>query len=175
MEIWKQVPWWASYEVSNKGRIKSLSNDKLRKEKIRRFSELRWYKRVLLSNWWIKKAYGVHRLVYLTFNGIQLDTKKLILHKNDKPWDNRLENLFIWTAQDNMDDMKKKWRWWKMHWEHSWINKLKEKDVRKIVQLLDKGIMHKDIAKQYNVNRYTITAINTWKNWNHLTNRYATK
>lgn len=103
--------WWRTNWKS------IISKEKYSTEKILNFSDIQWYKRVSFSDWKQKNSHFlVHRLVYCVFNNISLKfewhkSKTLILHKNDKRDDNRLENLFIWTHQDNIDDMMKKWRW----------------------------------------------------------------
>lgn len=131
-EIWKDIVWFEwKYQVSNMGSVKRLpyewthtvkiwqstfSRLRLSKERIMSFSTVDWYKRVSFSIWWWKsKRYLVHRLVYCSFNEISIKflwqcSNTLVLHKNDIRDDNRLENLFLGTQKDNVQDMINKWR-----------------------------------------------------------------
>lgn len=81
------------YEVSNMGRIKSLGNNKSRKEKILKQIKFKsGYLRVGLSINKTHKLYQVHRLVANAFipNPNNYTT---VNHKNEIKTDNRVENL----------------------------------------------------------------------------------
>lgn len=115
MEEWKDIPLYEwLYQVSNLGRVKSLERFTWfvkRWEKILKPNKHKlWYVYVTLCNIKYKK-YSIHRLVWLCFLWLDiLDKSKLICHKNDIKDDNRVDNLFIWTAKDNTQDMISKWR-----------------------------------------------------------------
>lgn len=49
-----------------------------------------------------KIHYLVHRLVYLTFNKLSLDTKMDVDHKDNIPINNELSNLTILTRSENV-------------------------------------------------------------------------
>lgn len=117
-EIWKDVQWYEwTYQVSSIGRIKSLERIRpgivgwiLKEKYLKRWTHY-WYKTVYLykSKW---KNYMVHRLVAQAFLWLDInDFKMLVCHKNDIRNDNRVDNLFLWTAKDNSQDCLKKWRW----------------------------------------------------------------
>ena len=95
-EIWKAIPGYEGiYEVSDLGRVKSLGNNKTRKEKILKFSNNRkgYYKLNLFKNA-NTKTYEIHQLVAMAFlNHIPSKSKKVIDHINNVKTDNRLENL----------------------------------------------------------------------------------
>lgn len=100
-EIWKEIKGYPNYMVSNMGRVKSLGNNKTRKEKI-----LNLYKRtggylyVSLSKNGKLKNYRVHRLVYETFLG-EIPDGMQCNHINEDKTDNRLENLNLMTPKEN--------------------------------------------------------------------------
>lgn len=115
-EIWKEIPrlpkW--KYFVSNLGRVKNW-NVKNRKWRILKFeSNHYWHQRIkLYGAGWKKdvRHYQVHRLVYCVFNNLDYDfwlsdrmseSKWLILHKDNNPLNNKLDNLYLWTQKDNM-------------------------------------------------------------------------
>jgi len=52
--------------------------------------------------------------------------------------------------------------------EGHWMNKLKDKDVRRIKRLLFEGGKPKPIAKEYNVTMATIYHILNGSTWSHI-------
>ena len=103
MEEWREVPGYEDlYEVSSLGRVKSLSNNGDKKEKIRVLRlDIHGYLSINLSNKKIKR-YKVHQLVAMAFLGHKPNGCKLVIdHINDIKTDNRLENLQIVTIRYN--------------------------------------------------------------------------
>ena len=104
-EIWKDIPNYEGYKISNLGRVKSLeridARGNKRKEKILKPSIDRkgYYRVALCKNSKVKKYY-VHRLVYEAFNG-QIPEGLQVNHINEIKTDNRLENLNLMTAKEN--------------------------------------------------------------------------
>ena len=102
MEIWKDIEGYEKlYQVSNKGRVKSLEREivykdgrkKMLQEKILHLSlnDLGYY-HVMLSKNGMPKRYKVHRLVAKAFipNPSNLP---IINHKDENPKNNNTENL----------------------------------------------------------------------------------
>ncbi len=111
-EIWKDIVWYEwKYQISSFGRVKSFHlywwiKDRIMKEWFSSF-----YFRVILSNLWMKKQFYVHRLVAQAFLWLDINNKKIeTCHRDDNPSNNRLDNLFLWTHKDNMNDRDMKWR-----------------------------------------------------------------
>ena len=109
-EIWKDLPNYEGYQVSNLGRVKSLKRSRKGKngslvsvkEKILKPQLVRGYYRVSLCKNSIVKRYLVHRLVWLAFNspiseGLQVN------HINEIKTDNRLSNLNLMTPKENVN------------------------------------------------------------------------
>ena len=100
-EQWKTVKDYEDYEVSNLGRVKSLGNNKNRKEKLLKPKKNKWgYLLVTLCKNGIKKYFLVHRLVYSTFvkeipEGLQVN------HIDEDKENNRVENLNLMTSKEN--------------------------------------------------------------------------
>jgi hypothetical protein len=107
-EVWKSIKDYEGlYEVSSLGRIKSLGNDKTRKEKILKpfvTGKYRNYYTLELSEGGIKKTFKVHHLVVLSFLNYTRDKNKdlVVDHINNDQSDNRLENLQIITNRENI-------------------------------------------------------------------------
>lgn len=119
-EEWRDIPWYEwLYQVSNLWRVKSLYrkiNGCIYQSRVILTWISRWYNQVHLSVWWSRKAFFVHRLVAAWFLWLDLYSFNFgtdwlfVCHKDDNPFNNKSENLFIWTAKDNSTDMSRKWR-----------------------------------------------------------------
>ncbi len=94
-EIWKDVPGYEGlYQSSNLGRIKSLGNDKSKKEKILKQYLKRGYYRLILWNNKRIKSYYVHQVIAITFlNHVPNGNNIVVDHINNDKNDNRLINL----------------------------------------------------------------------------------
>ena len=105
MEIWKDIKGYEGlYQVSNMGRIKSLGNDKTRKEKILSLKpNNKGYIIVHLCKNGKRKHFSVHRLVAEAFLP-NPDNLPVVNHKIDDfehRSDNRVENLEWCTVEYN--------------------------------------------------------------------------
>lgn len=94
MEIWKDVEGYEGlYQVSSEGRVKSLGNNKTRKEKIlKNCKDKDGYLYVLLCKEGKKKYFTIHRLVAKAF----LSNPNNLLevnHKDENKQNNCVENL----------------------------------------------------------------------------------
>lgn len=104
-EIWKDIPNYEGfYQASNLGRIKSLERidaiGRKRKERILKPRLGCGYYRVVLYKNSIVKAYLVHRLVWIAFNG-QIPENMQVNHLDERPINNALSNLNLMTPKEN--------------------------------------------------------------------------
>ncbi len=110
MEKWADIEGYEGiYQISNKGRIKSLSR-KIRygkgfsvsKEKIRKPAQDRngYYVVILRKNGSVKRMY-IHRLVANAFLD-KVEGKGIINHKDGKPKNNEVENLEWCNYKENL-------------------------------------------------------------------------
>ena len=77
-EIWKTIPEFPNYKVSNMGRVKSLNYNRTRKEKLLRFSKDKYgYLRVTIS----KEGVNSHSILGMYVKN--KDTNKVIYKKNE--------------------------------------------------------------------------------------------
>lgn len=97
-EIWIDIQGYEGlYQVSNLGRIKSLTYNKVRKPSITNAG----YEHIILSKDGKTKPHSVHRLVALAFvanpNGY-----KYVNHKDENKLNNKASNLEWCTAKQNL-------------------------------------------------------------------------
>lgn len=129
-EIWKDIIGYEGlYQVSNLGRVKSLSNNFSRKEKIlKNHKNSGGYLRVVLNKNRKAKRYYIHRLVseYFIDNPNNLPQ---IDHINTDRTDNRVENLRWVTHKENMNNPL----------TIDKINKINKKSSKPIIQFSKDG------------------------------------
>ena len=102
-EEWRDIEGYEGlYQVSNLGNIKSLGNDKKRKEKILKpnINNYGHYLKVCLFKQGKQKQYLVHRLVAQAFIPNPQNLPQ-INHKSEIKTDNRVENLEYCSAEYN--------------------------------------------------------------------------
>ena len=97
-EVWKKIEGYDNYEVSNKGRVYSLSTNR-----ILIGSCSNGYQRVALRCDKKPKQYSVHRLVVSAFSG-PIPSGYDVDHINGIKSDNSLDNLRACTHKENMQN-----------------------------------------------------------------------
>ena len=94
-EIWRDVKGYEGlYAVSNLGRVKSLGNDKSRREKILRpCNNMRGYLQINLWKGGERKLHYIHRLVLSTFSPCENSHELQVNHIDENKLNNSIENL----------------------------------------------------------------------------------
>ena len=130
-ETWKDIPGYEGlYQASNLGRIRSFKRNNIRILKPNR--EGSGYYRVILYLNSVRKNVSVHRLLWTAFNGL-IPEGLQINHLNENKADNRLENLSLCTAKENIN--------------YGTRNKRAGEKLCKRIQMLDKN---NNILKTFN-------------------------
>jgi hypothetical protein len=89
-----------------------------------------------------------------------------VLHKCDNPPCVRPDHLFLGSFSENMDDKIEKGR--QQKGEGHWRHKLTDRDILKIIELRETGMIQSAIAREYGVHQSLISYIVRRKYWKHL-------
>lgn len=116
------------------------------------------------------KMYLTHRVSFELFVSI-IPKGLCVCHSCDNRKCVNPKHLFLGTYQDNIDDKVKKNR--QSHnggakGEENIHNKLKERQVYQIRELLNQGYTQQKIADMFEISRGDISHIKTGRNWNWL-------
>lgn len=168
-EVWKDIPGYDNYQVSNTGFVKSKGywlehwcrgNHIVRqyyKERILRPDVGKLgHQRVTLCRNGELRRFLVHQLVLLTFEGPCPDGME-VCHNDGDPSNNCLDNLRYDTRVENQRDKFRMFR-------HD-RQKLSEMDVANIRRDLDNGIRTVEIAEKYGVGQRQIYYIKNNQHW----------
>ena len=173
-EVWKDIPnFEGSYQVSNMGRVRSLDrvvtfkNGSMRKHKgrvLKPHISHRGYERLTLCNDNGCNNKSVHRLVLEAFKPHANMIDLQVNHIDGNKLNNHLTNLEWVTGRDNMSHA------YDMglidnEGERNPNAKLSNDDVLEILQRLDTGELHENIALDYGVSRRSISYINAGITW----------
>lgn len=103
-EVWKDIPGYEGlYQVSNLGRVKSMGNDKSKKEKLLNSEKTIWgYLRVCLYKNNVSRHYSIHKLVASTFIH-NPENLPCINHKDCNRTNNNVSNLEWCTQKYNVN------------------------------------------------------------------------
>lgn len=166
-EIWVEIDGYnGRYLISNTGRVKSVGNEKSRKEKILKpgIGKGKKYLSVQLrKNKKKQKRYYIHRLVACHFI-CHKDSSFHVNHIDNNPKNNNIENLEWCTPKENIKHA------WKIGASkpHGIYGNYNEIELIEIKILLEFGIDAREIADYYKKSIISIDSIKygrTFKNF----------
>lgn len=158
MEVWKPIPGYEGYEVSNLGRVKSL---KRKNPKILSQSFLGDYLRVITSMKNVPKDMLVHRLVALAFLP-NPDNKVCVNHKDGCKTNNCVENLEWATTSENQLHS------YRILKNPNGRSKLTKEMIETIKQKVSSGQTRASVAREYNVGKSCISRLIKGKTYQYM-------
>lgn len=175
-EIWKDIEGYEGlYQVSNLGRVKSLSREVVRPtlgkyttlEIIRKSHyDKDGYLTLSLSKGSKYKLFKIHRLVATAFIP-NPENKPQVNHINGIKTDNTLENLEWVTASENVRHAYESGLVVSLKGEKHNMCKL----TSELVKLIRNDLMimtQKKVAEKYGISQQHVSDINTGKRWKHI-------
>jgi hypothetical protein len=170
--IWRQIPEWDRYEVSDAGIVRSrdmLVGAKGASKAVRKGRVLaqaktsRGYLVVTLTRGCARQQFSVHRLVALAFHGPPPHDKTHVLHSDGDPTNNSAFNLRWGSPADNHVDTERHGR--RRRGETHPQAKLSEMAARDIKRSQTKAGV---LAAQYGVTREHVWAVRRGRVWAHV-------
>lgn len=165
-EIWLPVVGYENlYEISNLGRVKSLSKVGSKKELIRKTgTDVRnGYVTIILRKNNIPLTKRVHSLVVEAFLKIKTNRKIVCNHKDGNKQNNKLSNLEVISQKENVLHSIRSGNTRIPIKDERYNSKIKESDFQTLNNLFKEGKTSKEIAKIFNVNPTTISRIRSGK------------
>lgn len=163
MEIWKSLKNYEGlYEISNLGRIMSLSKRGSAIKKIRKtgLDVSTGYLNVMLRKDNKPLTKRVHRLVAEHFVP-NPENKPIVNHKDGNKRNANADNLKWCTYSENTKHSFKLGLQRKVFGNNNYITKIKDENVLEIKKLINIGKSNKEIAKIFGVNPSQISRIKT--------------
>jgi hypothetical protein len=165
-EIWlKVVNFENLYEISNLGRVKSLSKTGSKKEFIMKTgTDVRTgYITIMLYKNNVPLTRRVHSLMVESFLNFKTTRKMVCNHKDGNKQNNNLNNLEIISQKENVLHSIKNGNTKIPIKDERYNSKIKEIDFQKLKDLFKEGKTSKEISKLFNVHPTTISRIKKGK------------
>lgn len=158
-EAWRAVPGFPGYEVSDRGRVRSLQRGRPRILRPDRGN--RGHLRVTLYRGGQRHVRWVHQLVLLAHEG-----EPIVLHADDDPTNNALGNLRWGTRTENAADAVRNGR--RPRGERIGTAKLTPARVRAIRRRVEAGESYASIARRLGVSKAAVGAAARGETWSHV-------
>ncbi len=169
-EEWKQVACAdKKYFVSNYGRIKSFCYDKIN-GKILNPGMTKGFQTVTFKSNGKKKTHLVHKLVAIAFVPRKSDEHIISTHLDWNKTNNHYSNLKWLTRKESYDRIIPRLQEINRVKNKGLVrnSKLKPEDVKKLKEMLHKGIKQNVIAKLFSISEMQVTRIKRGDNWANI-------
>lgn len=141
IEIWKEIPGYPKYEVSNLGSIRRKVSEK----NIKPYPGLRGYLTVLLYNSKKKKRFYSHRLVAIAFLENPLNLPQ-VNHKDGNKHNNKVSNLeWVTPGGNNLHAYRV------LGCKCRHLGRFSEEQVKEMIYQKNLGFSYRQISKMFNV------------------------
>ena len=162
--IWKLIPEFNGYIISNYGEIKSFRYEN---RDIGTRINAHGYETVVFSKKNIKFYFKVHRLVLMAFDRMPNHNEQCN-HKDGNKLNNHINNLeWVTSSQNHKHRCRVLYPGCNQGSKHS-QSKITENDVLEIRKRINEGEKYRYIAIDFNVSESTICDIKRKKTWGHI-------
>jgi NUMOD4 motif. len=172
-EVWKTIPSHPSYAVSSMGRVKrqaivhgGMGSVRIPTGTLAVRALPRGHLQVTMSENNAPVTRLVHRLVAEAFLPPPQEGQDCVCHRDDDPSNNRPDNLFWGTREDNTADMVAKGR--QARGRRVTSCKLTEDAVRAIRSAARSGQRQDAIAVEHGISQSNVSMIVTGATWGHV-------
>jgi hypothetical protein len=183
-EVWKAIPDFPGYEVSNQGRVRSfwapVSGLKRRGNRmfiqdtpqkiLSQYIDRDGYFKTSMRQNHVNKSIGVHRIVLLSFIG-KCPEGNQCRHLDGNRANNNITNLTWGTAKQNQNDRFLHGRGHKItcpKGEAQWLSKIKSAEIHEIRYLRKNGYLLREIGKLYGISESNVSMIVNNITWQHI-------
>ena len=166
--VWGKLDPDDDYLISSDGRVKSTKRGK--EKPIKSAPNKDGYLHFCYCKDGKTKTLYVHRCVAKIFLGDRSAEGLHALHEDGNQLNNKKENLYWGTREQNMKDKIRHGTVFRPQGEKNGNAKLKDADIYKIRELGSTGMTQQKIAAFFGVNQPYISEILSGKRWAHLAN-----
>ena len=159
-----------NYEVSNIGDIRNKTTNKI----LSPYTDKDGYKHVTISINGKNHHLSIHRAVAIAFIP-NPENKPQVNHINGVKSINVVNNLEWATNSENTKHAFDTGLKHSIIGSNNVLSIYTDKDIKKVCQLLEKGMSNKEISKKTGVNRKYITDIKKGRRWKHISKNYNIK
>lgn len=162
--IWKSIPGFSNYSISNTGLVKNNQTNRLKKTTVDNYGYLMFG----ITKNYKQKAFRIHRLLAQLFIE-NPKNQSVINHKDGNKLNNSLNNLEWCTYKHN--NIHAFNTGLNMHiGENNTASKITEKDALEIIKELNFGLRIIDVSKKLNISYNIVKNIKNGKNWKRVVN-----
>lgn len=156
-----------NYEVSNIGEVRNMTTKRI----LSQYTDRDGYKHATISVNGKLIHRGVHRFVATAFIP-NPDSKPEVNHKNGIKFINVEDNLEWATTSENVQHAFDTGLKSAILGSDNSLSHYTDKQIRKVCEMLEKGISNKKISKKTGVERKYITDIKKGRRWKHISKEY---
>jgi hypothetical protein len=166
-EEWKEINGSDRlYFVSNYGRIKSMTRDKVN-GRIMKAAQVKGFQTINIKLFGKQKTYLVHKIVAEAFIKKEKSEDTYVIHLDFNVQNNHISNLEWVTRRESYERVMSHLNEINKNNPGKVLpySKLKPEDVSVIKSMINKGIKQKIIAKMFCISEMQITRIKRGDNW----------
>lgn len=158
----KQIPGYPDYYISESGQVYSTKNRKIKM--LTNSPNSSGYLYVLID----KKSLRVHRLVAMTYLGMDEHTSLVVNHKDCNKTNNHVSNLEVITYKENAVHARLNNRYHRPCGENNGMSKYNNEFILKLRRMCELGLHDKEVGDILKISSKDVNRIRLRKRWAHI-------